>query len=77
MRGCTIDIGHLLYELCTKLGYCLPPEDQARILAAPPGDVDSFTDEVLRVEGLDPTSVDRHQRRELRDLVSRHFAVDE
>lgn len=49
-----MDVGHLLYELCTKLGYCLPPDDQARIVAAPPADVDSFTDELLRVEGFDP-----------------------
>jgi hypothetical protein len=76
VQACGVDVGHLLYELCTKLGYCLPPDDQARIMASPPPDIDSFTDEVFRVEGLDP-AVDKRERRKVRDLVSRHFAYDD
>ncbi len=34
-----MDVGHLLYELCTRLGYCLPPDAQARLIADPPPDV--------------------------------------
>jgi hypothetical protein len=69
-----VDIGHLLGELCTRLGYCLPPDEQGRLIADPPRDVDRFTDAVLRAEGRDPSLVDKHERSSVRALVARHFA---
>jgi hypothetical protein len=67
-----VDVGHLLYELCTKLGHCLPEDEQRRMIASPPRDVDTFTDEVLRAEGLDPQLMSGASRRQVRDLVRRH-----
>ncbi len=69
----TVDIAYLLYEACTKLGYCLPPNEQRRLIERSHDDVDSFTDAVLRAEGLDPTLEDREQRKALLKLVARHF----
>lgn len=36
--GCvlTVDAAKLPKELCARLGYCLPPEDQQRFVADPP-----------------------------------------
>jgi hypothetical protein len=69
-----MDVGHLLYELCTRLGYCLPPDAQARLIADPPPDVGSFTDAVFRAEGINPSLVDRSTWSAVRSLVARHFA---
>jgi hypothetical protein len=44
----------LLYDICVDLGFCLPPADNARICAAEFWDADTFTEEVFRVEGMDP-----------------------
>jgi len=71
----SIDVGHLLYELCVNLGYCLPPADQRRLVEAPPSDVDSFTDAVLIAEGLDP-ELNKQGRRAVRDLVAKHFGEE-
>jgi hypothetical protein len=42
--------------LCEKLGYCLTPNDQERIVNEPPSTVYDFADAVLRREGLDPVT---------------------
>lgn len=55
----------LLYDLCVDLGFCLPPEDNARICASESWDVDAFTAEVFRVEGMDPNehlAIERQMR---------------
>jgi hypothetical protein len=69
-----VDVGHLLYELCSKLGHCLPEAEQRRLIASPPGNVDAFTDEVLRAEGLDPQLVSGDSRKQARALVDRYFS---
>jgi hypothetical protein len=38
-----VDAARLLDDLCAKLGYCLPPDDQRRIVDDPPDAVDAFT----------------------------------
>ena len=63
----------LLYELCVVLGFCLPPDEQARLLESPPTEVDAFTDAVIRAEGLDPYAIPRHLRRDVRGRVVKHF----
>ena len=60
----------LLNELCTELGFCLPPSVQARFVHSPPADVDGFTDAVLRAEALDSGE---KIRRAVRARVARHF----
>jgi len=56
----------LLYDICVELGFCLPPQDHARICATEVWDADAFTEEVFRVEGMDP---DEHLKwkREIRN----------
>jgi hypothetical protein len=70
-----VDVRNLLYELCTQLGYCLPPDDKSRLIESPPSDIDQFTDAVLAAEGFDP-AVEKRRRREVRAMVARHFALD-
>jgi hypothetical protein len=69
-----VDVQHLLYELCTDLGLCLPPEAQRALVAQPPENVDAFTEAVLIAEGLDPVLFDKRLREDLRSRVSRAFA---
>lgn len=69
-----MDVGHLLYELCTRLGYCLPADAQARLIANPPPDVGGFTDAVVRAKGINPSLVDRSAWSAVWSLVARHFA---
>jgi hypothetical protein len=59
----------LLYELCLTYGYCLPPDDEAALLADIPEDADAFVDAVLKAEGLDAMLLDRGQRHELREVI--------
>lgn len=60
----------LLEELCVKYGFCLPPDEHARLLVNPPVDPDRFTEEVLRVEGLDQSLMDKSLRKTLVSLVA-------
>ena len=65
----------LLHELCSVLGFCLPPEAHERIKSEPPADVDGFTDAVIRAEGLDPYGdIPLHLRRDVRARVAKHFS---
>ena len=66
------DVPTLLDELCVKLGLCLSPDDRARLSIATPKDLDTFETEVLIAEGLDPLTVDRRLRYELRECIARY-----
>jgi hypothetical protein len=66
-------VAPLLYELCVKLGFCLPSADQRRLERDPPTDIDSFTDAVFVAEGMDPKA-HRHLRHQVRARVATHFA---
>lgn len=65
-------ITYLLGELCVELGFCLPPDEQARLQNEPPEDIDAFMDAVFRAEGLDPLA-DRQLRRQVRARVAGCF----
>lgn len=67
------EAGKLLDKLCVKLGFCLPPDDIARIKKNPPSDAIAFTDVVFIAEGLDPTTADRHLYRQVRNMVADAF----
>jgi hypothetical protein len=67
------DARALLSKLCIELGFCLPPSDQERLAQAPPSDVRGFVDAVFMAEGLDPSTVDRHIYRQVRDMVCDAF----
>ena len=66
----------LLDELCVAHGCCLPPDERAALIDNPPETSDAFVDAVLRAEGLAPTSLDKHARVALSDVV-RDWLFDE
>lgn len=63
------ELQRLLERLCTQFGLCLAPEGRQRLTEHPPSDALSFTDAVFIEEGLDPTTVDRHLYRQVRDVI--------
>ena len=63
----------LLNDLCVQLGYCLPPDAQARIISDPPASVDAFTDAVVQAEGFDPVLMATEQRQQVRRMVAAAF----
>lgn len=63
----------LLYELCLRLGFCLPPADQRRLEREPPSGVDAFADAVFIAEGMDPHG-HRSLRKQVCDCIAAHFA---
>lgn len=67
-----LDVARLLDDLCVRLGFCLAPEERARLCEAPPQDVDSFTDAVFRAEHMDPP-LDGQLRQRVRELVAQAF----
>ena len=67
----------LLYDLCVRLGFCLPPEVQLRLKEHPPPDARSFTDAVFAAEGLAPETADRHLYRQVRDMVAAAYRRSE
>ena len=69
-------VSNLLNELCVELGFCLSPSECARLENEPPNDIDLFTDEVFRSEGLDPHS-DLNLRRQVYSRISTHFKAAE
>jgi hypothetical protein len=72
-QGNTSEVGRLLSELCSKLGFRLPPDEQARPLDSPPPGVDALTDAVLLAEGFDPQLADEELRRQVRDCVAKYL----
>jgi hypothetical protein len=67
------EVYSLLSKLCIDLGFCLPPDQIARLQDAPPDDADRFADAVFLAEGLDPRTSDRALRRQVRGLVTEAF----
>lgn len=59
----------VLDDLCVVLGFCLPPDEKAKLRSDPPSGVDAFTDAVIRAEGMDPVYVDGDLRRRMREIV--------
>ncbi len=49
-----LELRILLNELCVDLGFCIPADDQTRIVTAEHWNVDEFTNAVLRAEGFNP-----------------------
>lgn len=69
-------VGRLLDDLCTKLGFCLPPADRFKLQRDPPRDVRAFTDAVFLAEGLDVERAGLQLYRQVRDLVAAAFERD-
>ncbi|MFC9434788.1 hypothetical protein [Nocardia sp. NPDC057030] len=67
-----IDVASVLDNLCVELGFCLPPDEQSRLCASPPPDVEAFTDAVFSAEGMNPNQ-NKHLRESVRQRVIRAF----
>jgi len=66
-------VQQLLDELCIKLGFCLPPNEQRRLREAPPAKIDDFTDAVFEAEGMrDMHYTQLH--RQVREVVDQHMS---
>ena len=63
----------LLDDLSGRLGLSLPPEARAPLLDDPPADAETFTEEVLAAEGLDPETMERYLFRQVHSMVARAF----
>jgi hypothetical protein len=73
--GWSEEAQRLLDELCVDLGFCLPPEEQQRLLQeASSMSVDAFIDAVFIAEGMDPYLY-KQLRRGVRDRVQRWLPV--
>lgn len=68
-----MDTAKLLNDLCVELGYCLPSNEQDKIIADPPASVDAFTDVVVLAEGFDPVLMPTDQRQRVRRMVAAAF----
>ena len=66
-------VARLLEDLCTQLGFCLPPAARATLAASPPADPETFTAAVFRAEGLEP-SADRRLYAQVHGLILQRFA---
>ena len=62
-------IDRLLYLLCVRFGFCLPPDANADLRANPPRGPEAFTDKVIAVEGLDPATFDSTMRKQMIELA--------
>ena len=65
-------ITYLIGELCSRLGFCSPPEQYDRFIADTPPSTDAFTRAVFEAEGLDP-SAEPELWSQARNLVARTF----
>lgn len=66
-------VQQLLDELCVRLGFCLPPEDNDRLCESPPANAAAFTDAVIAAEGMGDMS-NTSLRRQVREVVDRHMS---
>ena len=60
-------------KLCVQYGFCLPAEAESRLANEPPQDPAAFTDAVFTLDGLDPTTADRHLYRKVKAVVTEAF----
>lgn len=65
-----------LTELCSTLGYCIPPDERDAILRTPPPDAEAFVDAVLVAEGRDLNIVLKQERGPMLDIVNRWAVYD-
>ena len=66
----------LLNDLCVGLGFCLPPDDSARLLAWENPEVLAFTDAVFEAGGME-RPYDRNLYRQVRDKVGEALRLEE
>ena len=67
------EVSALLSKLCIDLGFCLPPEDFARLCQTPPGTVEAFAEAVFAAEQYDPRQTDLRLYRRVRATIQGAF----
>jgi fermentation-respiration switch protein FrsA (DUF1100 family) len=70
----SVKVARLFTDLSVRLGFTLSAEAVERLTESPPTNVEDFTDEILRAEGLDPLTTDSALRGEVRKLVGSTLA---
>jgi hypothetical protein len=63
----------LLDNLCVELGFCLPPNEYARLASCPPTSTEAFTNAVFVAERLDPLSAKKELWRAVHSRVTKCF----
>jgi hypothetical protein len=66
----------LLYDLCVKLGFCLPPPLMQRIINNPPPTIDRFVSVIYKGEGLKP-ELKSALYKQVYDMVAKAFEKHE
>ena len=67
----------LLDDLCSRLGFCLRPDERAR-LEQDPADIEAFADAILAADGIDPQDKgNRALRGQVRELIVKHLKPKE
>ncbi len=69
------EVTTLLGDLCVVLGFCLPPDESARLLETPPEEVNAFTDAVFLAEGMNPQHSDRRLYRQVQTMIADAFRL--
>jgi hypothetical protein len=67
------DPPRFLDELCVRLDICLPPAGRGRVSVGRFRDMDALEETILESEGIDPLTMDRYRRHELRELIARFW----
>jgi hypothetical protein len=73
----TMEAAGFFTDLSVRLGFTLPAEAVERLTESPPTNVEDFTDEILRAEGLDPLTTDSALRGQVRKLVREYVGEPE
>jgi len=72
-----VNIQQLLDELCVRLGFCLPPKVQKRLVQNPPIEPKRFCEVVIKAEGLDPSMIEKKLYRDVLSMVETAFSKGE
>jgi len=64
-----------LGDLCSDLGFCIPPEDQEKLSSAQHWKADDLACAVIRAEGMDP-ECEVKWRREIRNKFRAKFGEE-
>ena len=75
MNGNLTDVHWLLIDLCSNGGYCDASRHPERFVPLVAEGPETFADAVLVVEGLDPETMDKRQRRGVVSFVTERFEL--
>lgn len=68
-------IEYLLNDLCVDWGFCIPPDDQRRIIEARSWEADDFSCQVLNAERMNP-EYEKQWRKKIRSRFIEYLGDD-